>query len=253
MTDSEPTTIFVVDDEPAVPEFIGRLLLSDNPVYSVECFDGAAACLQRMSVREPALVISDIWMPNMDGIAFLDKCRELHPEVEVILITAEPSLPSVMQAIQMEAFCYLEKPFPPESLRQAVRKALAKRRMLRLARKQLDASPTPPSLSDPASFGAGSFFAAAWEFLPGEALVLDAACRIVTANRSARLRFNLGRRLKPHVREVPPLDRLSEIPGFSTPALRTASVSQLNLEGRLVRATWAEFLDGVQFCIVWFA
>ncbi|MBI3891500.1 MAG: hypothetical protein HY303_08225, partial [Candidatus Wallbacteria bacterium] len=46
MPESEPSIIYVVDDEPAVPEFIGRLLLSDNSTYHVECFGSAESCLE---------------------------------------------------------------------------------------------------------------------------------------------------------------------------------------------------------------
>ncbi|MBI3891255.1 MAG: response regulator, partial [Candidatus Wallbacteria bacterium] len=195
---------------------------------------------------------TDIWMPGTDGMELLKRCREGYPEVEVILVTAQPSMPTVMEAIRREACSYLEKPFHSDELRQAVRRALARRRMLRMARHQLERDGAGPMGLDPTLSGAGSFFAAAWEFLPGETIIVDGSQRLVSANRAARARFNLGRRIKPRLREVPPLDRLCGMTAFAEGADRSTTVSQLRLDGKLVRAVWAEFLDGVKFCIVWF-
>lgn len=253
MPDSEPNIIYIVDDEPAVPELIGKMLLAEDASYSVETFSAAEAALERIAQREPSVLVADIWMPGTDGMELLRRTKDAHPEVEVIMVTAHASVPTAVQALEHEAFAYIEKPFQSEQLNVAVRRALSKRRLLRVARSLLEKRDAGIQTPQPSAVGAGSFYAAAWEYLPGEALVLDTSLRIVSANRAARARFNLGRRVRPRVQDIVGLEGLVEAAAAATAGGTQATVSLPKpVAGRTVRVCWAEFLDGVKFLLVWF-
>lgn len=111
-------TVLVVEDEAAVRRLVSRALASLG--FSVLEADNGASAL-RLLADQPGpvhLVISDIHMPVMDGLAFVREFRLLHPEVPVLFITGrEPS---------SEAGEVLPKPFGPEALQLAVTRILGR-------------------------------------------------------------------------------------------------------------------------------
>jgi DNA-binding NtrC family response regulator len=115
--------ILIVDDEPSIRTVLRahlrragyRPLLADDGV-------AAAAILEREPID---LVVSDLMMPNMDGMALLGHCREHHPGLPVILITAHGTVDSAVEAIKQGAHDYITKPFDADELQLVIRKALA--------------------------------------------------------------------------------------------------------------------------------
>jgi two-component system, chemotaxis family, chemotaxis protein CheY len=113
--------ILIVDDSAAIRKILQRVLLqADVNVGKVfEASDGQEA-LQKLSAESVGLILSDINMPNMDGIEFLAKLRAeaAWKSVPVIMITTEGSQNKVMQALQLGANGYVRKPFTAEQIKE---------------------------------------------------------------------------------------------------------------------------------------
>lgn len=110
--------ILVVDDEPRTREAVALYLQGLG--YQVETTGDAQSGLD--VVRNGVdLVITDIRMPEMDGIEFLQEIRSVHPGLPVILITGYPGPEASWDARQLEATAFLSKPFRLETLATHVR------------------------------------------------------------------------------------------------------------------------------------
>jgi DNA-binding NtrC family response regulator len=117
--------IAVIDDDPVACEFLEEALTRAG--YAVEVFTSAKDALR----EEPSrfnLVISDIRMPDMDGLTFLRTLHERWPDLPAILMTAYGSLETTMEALKLGAWEYISKPFSPEDVRALVRKVLEVKR-----------------------------------------------------------------------------------------------------------------------------
>jgi len=120
--------ILVADDEEGIRSFIREVLEGEGHEVS-EARDGdeAAALVERQSFH---LLVSDLKMPGLDGMALLERVRASVPETEVILLTAHGSVESAVQAMKLGAFDYLTKPLSgPAELRLLVERALERRRL----------------------------------------------------------------------------------------------------------------------------
>jgi len=115
-------TILVVDDEPNYQIVLSELLREEG----FEVFTANSGTQGMPIIRETDLdlVISDIKMPGMDGIEFLEKIKELNSDLPVILITAYAEVERAVHAMQLGAFTYLAKPFSNAELLANVKKAI---------------------------------------------------------------------------------------------------------------------------------
>jgi two-component system response regulator AtoC len=142
--DAASAHILVVDDEDGVRAFLTDALRDAG--YSVtEAADGEAASvlLGRSSFH---VVLTDLRMPRMDGMALLHEIRREHPEIEVIVLTAHGSIESAVAAMKEGAFDYLQKPVDsPAELRLTVSRALERHR-LRALQEIGDAAASDPPL-----------------------------------------------------------------------------------------------------------
>ena len=141
--------ILVADDEPGLREFVADALELDAHVC-VQAPDGRAAA-KLLDERGFDLVITDLKMPGMDGLALLRKVRAEQPEVEVIVMTAHGTVDNAVEAMKLGAFEYLQKPLSgPDELRLLVQRAVERRGL----RDRVDGeSPTagpPLTYGDPA-------------------------------------------------------------------------------------------------------
>lgn len=115
--------ILIVDDEPSIRTVL-RAHLKRAGYRPMLAEDGLAAV--DLLEREPVdLVVTDLMMPNMDGMALLGHCRTHHPGLPVILITAHGTVDSAVEAIKQGAHDYITKPFDADELQRIIRKALA--------------------------------------------------------------------------------------------------------------------------------
>src|SRR3989304_9013217 len=118
--------VLVGDDEQGMREFL-TMLLEKQGHRVITAADGEQA-LRLVAEQPPDLVISDLRMPNVDGIGLLAGIRAQHPELPVILVTAYASSDSTIQAMRLGADDYMTKPFRIEEIRLVVEKALARRK-----------------------------------------------------------------------------------------------------------------------------
>jgi two-component system response regulator AtoC len=143
--------VLVVDDEEGIREFVADALEDDGHV-AVRARDGAEAAA-RLRAQAFDLMITDLRMPEMDGMALVRAARAEQPEMEVIVLTAHGSVETAVEAMKLGAFDYLRKPIAsPGELRLLVSRALERRRLLALQDRSAREAPQLPKLSygDPA-------------------------------------------------------------------------------------------------------
>jgi len=116
--------IIAVDDEDIVLSFIQDALDDDH--YHIRVANNGLTALE-MIEKDPAdLILTDIRMPQMDGIELMKRVRQIRPETGVIYMTGYANLNSAKDAIKQGAFDYIMKPFELTEIRQAVEKAAKK-------------------------------------------------------------------------------------------------------------------------------
>lgn len=114
--------ILVIDDERSIRNIIGELLEMEG--HTVKMAENGAQGYE-MIVNEPFdLVISDIKMPEMDGIELLDKLIETHPDTTVVMISGHGSIDTAVECIKKGAFDYIEKPIDMNRILVTVKNAL---------------------------------------------------------------------------------------------------------------------------------
>jgi two-component system, NtrC family, response regulator AtoC len=119
----QSSRILVVDDDPASRDLLRRVLATEG--HQVVTVGDGREALAELG-RQPAdLVVSDIRMPDLDGVQLLERLRQAAPEVPVILVTAFGDVEGAVDAIRRGAFDYLAKPYDVDGIRHLVRRALA--------------------------------------------------------------------------------------------------------------------------------
>jgi DNA-binding NtrC family response regulator len=111
---AKPIRILLVDDEQGIVETL--TILFRGAGYEVIGALGGKAGLEAIETERPDLVVSDIRMPGATGLDVLTRAREVDPELPVILMTAQASLQSAVQAVNEGAFYYIQKPFSNDEL-----------------------------------------------------------------------------------------------------------------------------------------
>ena len=120
--------ILVVDDEEAIREVVSTMLESKG--YRCTAVSNGRAAQEQVKKATPDLVLSDMIMPEMDGIKLLDWLREYDPEVPVIMVTAIHDISTALEAIRRGAYDYILKPFEKDQLFLGVGRALQHRRLV---------------------------------------------------------------------------------------------------------------------------
>jgi two-component system, NtrC family, response regulator AtoC len=121
--------VMVVDDDAETLALLHEIVAKEG--YEVETVEDAETALRRLGEWQPELVITDIHMPGMDGLALLAAVREKEPDIPVVLLTAYGSLKTAVDAIKAGAFDYLSKPFIVDDIRLVVRRALEHTKLVR--------------------------------------------------------------------------------------------------------------------------
>lgn len=129
MSEQRSTKILVIDDEEAARYGIGKSLEREG--YQVELASDGKEALRKIREFQPQTVISDINMPEMDGIALLREVARLADPPPVVLVTAYGSETLAIQALRAGAYDYISKPFDVEDLRLVVRNAIEQQRLKR--------------------------------------------------------------------------------------------------------------------------
>jgi two-component system response regulator PilR (NtrC family)/two-component system response regulator HydG len=134
-TISEPTpeptgngrgaTILIVEDDGAMRMMLREALEDDG--YTVEAVGGGRAGIERVKQGGVDLVVSDVKMPDLDGLDMLREIKAVTPSPHVITITAFGSIDTAIRAVKLGAFDYITKPFDVDRLILSVQKALDER------------------------------------------------------------------------------------------------------------------------------
>ncbi|HSS47225.1 MAG TPA: sigma 54-interacting transcriptional regulator [Burkholderiales bacterium] len=114
--------ILLVDDDPGLLRLISLRLNASG--YEVETAESGEQALARLSVSAPQLVITDLRMGGMDGIALFDAIHKVSPTLPVIILTAHGSIPEAVDATKRGVFGFLTKPFESKALLEQVEAAL---------------------------------------------------------------------------------------------------------------------------------
>lgn len=112
--------ILIVDDEEDLTWSIAKHLSKDNDRYGVMTVNSGADALEVLSKTDITLVISDIRMPEINGLDLLLKVRENYPDIKVIIMTAYGSSEIQQEANKLGCFRYIEKPFDIQKLRELI-------------------------------------------------------------------------------------------------------------------------------------
>jgi two-component system, response regulator YesN len=119
------STILLVDDEPMVLDFLYHIMDMFTEDYDVLAAHNGTTALALIAQRPVALVITDLRMPDMDGIALTEAVKAVAPQYPVILMTGYPT-PEIRQRAQAAGVdFFLPKPFRVDQLAALVRAALA--------------------------------------------------------------------------------------------------------------------------------
>jgi two-component system C4-dicarboxylate transport response regulator DctD len=140
---SDVNHVIFVDDEPHI-RLAGKQALELDG-REVQAFDSAGPALEQLGLDWPGAIVSDIQMPDMDGLAFMRAALEIDGELPVVLITGHGDVGTAVEAMRDGAYDFIEKPFASDRLVEVVGRALEKRRLTlenRALRRELKAQDT---------------------------------------------------------------------------------------------------------------
>lgn len=133
--------VFLVDDDKDLRDATRQWL--ELAGYEVDAFADAPAALADLKADMNVVIVSDVKMPKMDGMVFLEHLTELDRDLPVVLISAHGDVQMAVEAMRQGAYDFIEKPFAPEHLLDLLQRASEKRRLVlenRELRHQLSAS-----------------------------------------------------------------------------------------------------------------
>ena len=136
---SHSSLILLVDDDERLRTAAGKVLAAGD--YRVVSAASGREALEQLKEIAVALVVSDLRLPDLDGIELLKRSRELRPEVEVVMITGHASVEKAVEAMRLGAYDFIQKPLDGAVLLKTVAKALEKQRLTsenRRLRRQLE-------------------------------------------------------------------------------------------------------------------
>src|SRR6266699_2075379 len=124
---SKAASVLVVDDEPGVRCALSGVLRDEG--YNVEAVDSGEACLDRVLRGMVDVIVLDVWLPGLDGLATLARLRQMKIDAQVVVISGHGNIESAVKAIKMGAFDFVEKPLSLEKTVLVIRNALRQRRL----------------------------------------------------------------------------------------------------------------------------
>ncbi len=125
METERPPMVLVVDDEEWMRDACVEILQAEG--YEVQAAADGPTGLELIRRSSPDLVLVDLKMPGMDGIAYLGSVKGFDPEIVAIMITGYATLESAVEAMKKGAYDFLPKPFKPAELRAVARRGIEHR------------------------------------------------------------------------------------------------------------------------------
>ncbi len=123
------TTVLVVDDDLTACRLLQEVLARDG--YQVEIAERGEEALEKAGTTFFDVVLSDVRMPDLDGVEVLRALKHLSPETAVIMVTAFGSIETAIESIKQGAYDYISKPFKLDEVKLTVKRALDHKRLLR--------------------------------------------------------------------------------------------------------------------------
>ena len=120
-------SFLIVDDEAGVRSALAGVLQDEG--YQVDAVDSGEACLERVVRDAYDVIVLDIWLPGLDGLATLERLRERGVDAQVVMISGHGNIESAVRAIKMGAFDFVEKPLSLDKTVLVARNALRQRRL----------------------------------------------------------------------------------------------------------------------------
>ncbi|MEO5826055.1 MAG: sigma-54 dependent transcriptional regulator [Gemmatimonadales bacterium] len=133
---TQQPSVLVIDDESGILDTLRILLKKEG--FEVATAQGGKAGLEAIRTMTPDIVLTDVRMPQVTGLDILQAVKEIDAMTPVLLMTAQASLQSAMQAVNAGAFYYLQKPFANDELIAILRRA-CEFRQIRVENRQLKA------------------------------------------------------------------------------------------------------------------
>ena len=189
--------VLVVDDEPKLGRVVAQMLELDG--HAVTRAGGGREAMARLGEERFEVVVTDLRMPEVDGLAVLRAARALSPPAEVVLMTAYGTAESAVEAMKSGAADYVTKPFSMDELRLRVAR-LAAQQAAELQRSRLVARLTPDLVAESAAMQA--VLAAARQVAPTDASVLLLGESGTGKSQLARFIHYQGRRAAGPIVEV---------------------------------------------------
>jgi PAS domain S-box-containing protein len=118
-------TILIVDDDQDLRMTLADILQVKG--FAVVDASGGKTALQMLSQENPAVVLIDLRLPDMDGLELLQRIRQLSPGTECIVVTGYASQASAIRAVNLGAYSYVQKPYDVEQLLVTIRRAMERR------------------------------------------------------------------------------------------------------------------------------
>lgn len=122
MTNISEQHVFFLDDDPAIREVIRRIL--ERSGFKVSCFSDPATCLAKLRSQKCSLLITDLKMPEKDGIEVLKQVKRLTPWVPVLIMSGYGDIPTAVKAIKAGAVDFIEKPLDKIAFIRKIRSML---------------------------------------------------------------------------------------------------------------------------------
>ena len=120
----EDKLVYIVDDDEAVRDSLALLLESAG--HLVEAFEAAAEALASCRTRLPACIVTDVRMPEMDGLEFQEKLADARIDVPVIVMTGHADVPLAVRAMKAGAVDFIEKPFSDDAILASLESAMTR-------------------------------------------------------------------------------------------------------------------------------
>ena len=121
--------ILVVDDDPEICDFMETFLVKEG--YDVVTLQDPTRAEAEVRAGGFHLVFLDLMMPDMDGVAVLERIRKVDSDVAVIIFTGYPSLDTAVASMKLDAVDYLKKPVDPDNLKIVLERVMKKKGLLR--------------------------------------------------------------------------------------------------------------------------
>src|SRR5262249_21029607 len=119
--------ILIVDDEEGMRHMLSIILKKEG--YLTEAVANGSQALEKLTDDSIGYILSDIRMPEMDGIRFLQEIKKVRPDICVLMMSAYGNVDTAIEAMKMGAYDYINKPFKPDEIILTVRKAEERERL----------------------------------------------------------------------------------------------------------------------------